>query len=87
MYASVKALGTQAWLVGKELVRGWHACTMRIPCETRSAHMEETPVGNVKRRVTALGGNSGAGTLRGAWYIMAATVQGQSYLGDGLDLL
>jgi hypothetical protein len=41
--------------------------------------MEETPIGNAKRRVTVLRGNSSAGTLRGAWCIIAATVQGQSY--------
>jgi hypothetical protein len=36
-------------------------------------------MGNAKRRVTVLRGNLSAGTLRGAWCIMAATVQGQSY--------
>jgi hypothetical protein len=45
---------------------------MRISCKTRSAHMEETPVSNAKRRATALGGSSGAGVLYGAWCIMAA---------------
>jgi hypothetical protein len=36
-------------------------------------------MGNAKRRVTVLRGNSSAGTLRGAWCIIAATVQGQSH--------
>jgi hypothetical protein len=57
--ASVQTLETQAWLVGEENVRGWHACTMRIACETRSVCMKETSADNVKRRI--LGSNAGRG--------------------------
>jgi hypothetical protein len=32
-------------------------------------------MGNAKRKVAALGGSSGAEVIRGAWCIMAATVQ------------
>jgi hypothetical protein len=36
-------------------------------------------VSNVKWRVTMLGGSSGVEALRGAWYIIAVTVWGQSF--------
>jgi hypothetical protein len=55
----------------------WHSGTMRISCETQSAHVEETPMGKAKWRVTMLGASSGGGAFHRAWCIMAATVQGQ----------
>jgi hypothetical protein len=50
----------------------------RISYKTQSAHVEETPVDNTKRRVFILEGSSGVKALRGAWYIIAATERGQS---------
>ena len=52
---------------------------MRTTCETRSAHIEETPMGNAKRGVTALGDSLDAEVTRGAWY----TVLMQKYQPDG----